>query len=322
GFCNYIETATGIPAERAEMEVLPEGRVQMVVGTQDSGQGHATSYAQLACEWLNVPFDDVDLIEGDTDIVKKGSGSHSSRSMRLAGFLLGQARDQILDKGKRAAAHMLEVAAGDMEFSDGAFRVQGTDHSLGLFELARAIHDGSADLPAELNEELGGKLDGWAEIDKLLSAFPNGCHVCEVEVDAETGAASLVRYAGIDDVGRVINPLLVDGQTHGGIAQGVGQALFEECVHDPETGQVLSGSFMDYCLPRADDLPDFKAGFNEVEATTNPLGIKGAGEGGTTGAPPAVINAVVDALAEFGVRHVEMPATPEKIWRAMRDAKG
>jgi carbon-monoxide dehydrogenase large subunit len=317
GFCNYIETATGIPSERAEMEIRPEGRVKLVVGTQDSGQGHATSYAQLIAEWLDVPFDDVDLIEGDTDQVKIGSGSHSSRSMRLAGYLLGQARDQILDKGKRVAAHMLETAVADMGFSEGRFTVAGTDRSLGLFEVAGAIARGSADLPVDLARELDGKLDGAAQIDKLLSAFPNGCHVCEVEIDPETGAPSLVRYTGIDDVGRVINPLLVDGQTHGGIAQGVGQALFEECVHDPETGQVLSGSLMDYCLPKAEDLPAFKAGFNEVPATNNPLGIKGAGEGGATGAPPAVINAIVDALAEFGVRHVEMPATPEKIWRAM-----
>ncbi len=326
GFCNYIETATGIPTERAEMEILPEGRVRLVVGTQDSGQGHATSYAQLITEWLGVPFDDVDLIEGDTDLVKIGNGSHSSRSMRLAGYLLGQARDQVLDKGKRVAAHLLETAVADIGFAGGRFTVAGTDRSLGLFEVAGAVAAGSGDLPGDLPgdlaDELGGKLDGAAQIDKLLTAFPNGCHVCEVEIDPETGAARLTRYAGLDDVGRVINPLLVDGQTHGGIAQGVGQALFEECVHDPETGQVLSGSLMDYCLPKALDLPDFTLGFNEVPATNNPLGIKGAGEGGATGAPPAVINAVVDALAEFGVRHVEMPATPEKIWRAMGAGRG
>ncbi|MDP6175162.1 MAG: molybdopterin-dependent oxidoreductase, partial [Rhodospirillales bacterium] len=265
GIANYIETATGQPVERAEMEIKPKGRVQLVVGTQDSGQGHATSYAQLISEWLGVPFKDIDLTEGDTDIVKKGSGSHSSRSMRLAGYLLGQARDEILDKGKHIAAEMLETAVSDIQFADGRFRVVGTDRSAGLFEVAAAAPE---------------PLEGAAEINQALNAFPNGCHICELEVDPETGAITITRYTGIDDVGRVINPLLVDGQTQGGIAQGAGQALMENCDYDPQTGQLIAGSFMDYAMPRADDFPFFDLGFNEVMATNNPLGIKGAGEGG------------------------------------------
>ncbi len=305
GLANYIETATGQPVERAEMEIQPEGRVQLVVGTQDSGQGHATSYAQLIREWLDVPIADVDLIEGDTDIVKKGSGSHSSRSMRLAGFLLGQARDEILDQGRRIAADMLEVAAADIGFAQGRFTVTGTDRSVGLFEVAAAAPE---------------PLQAAAEIDKVLPAFPNGCHICELEVDPETGAVTIVRYTGIDDVGRVINPLLVDGQTQGGIAQGAGQALMENCDYDPASGQLIAGSFMDYAMPRADIFPFFDLACNEVMATNNPLGVKGAGEGGTTGAPPAIINALIDALRHLGIRHIDMPATPLAVWRAIRAA--
>jgi carbon-monoxide dehydrogenase large subunit len=317
GLCNYIETATGLPPERCEIYVRAEGRVDLVAGTNDSGQGHATSYAQLITEWLGVPFDHIHLTEGDTDIASMGSGSHSSRSMRTVGLLMGQARDQILDKGRAIAAHLLEAAPADIEFAQGRFTVTGTDRSFGLFEVAAAAENPASDLP----DELKGSLEGAAQRTELLPAFPNGCHICEVEVDPEAGAVQITRYAAIDDVGRVINPMIVDGQVHGGVAQGVGQALLEACVHDPDTGQVLSGSFLDYALPRADHLPDIKTGFNEVLAANNPLGVKGAGEGGTTGAPPAVINAIVDALRHLGVTHVEMPATPERVWRAIRNAQ-
>ena len=317
GLANYIETATGIPLERAELEIEPDGGAIIVAGTQDSGQGHGTSYAQLIVDWLGVPFDAIRLIEGDTDIVKMGSGSHSSRSMRLAGYLLGQAKDDIVARGRRIAGHLLEAALADIEFADGRFTVAGTDRSLGLADVAAAAANGDPGLP----DELHGKLAASAEIHELLPAFPNGCHVCEVEIDADTGAVEIVRYAGIDDVGRVINPLLVDGQTHGGIAQGVGQALLETCRYAGETGQLLSGSFLDYAMPRADDFPFFDLGFNEVPAANNPLGVKGAGEGGATGAPPAVVNAIVDALQPFGIRHIDMPVTSERVWRAIRDAE-
>ncbi|MDP6843357.1 MAG: xanthine dehydrogenase family protein molybdopterin-binding subunit, partial [Rhodospirillales bacterium] len=312
GLCNYIETATGIPPERAEIYIIPERRIELVVGTQDSGQGHATSYSQIISEWFGVPFEDIHLTEGDTDIVKLGNGSHSSRSMRLAGLLLGQARDDIIDRGREIASRLLEAAAADVEFNDGDFIVGGTDRKIDLFEIARAAEEDSS-----LPENLRGPLSGAAQILEPLPTFPNGCHICEVEIDPDTGGVDLVAYGGVDDVGRVISPMLVDGQTHGGIAQGVGQALLEDCTYD-ENGQLVAASFNDYGMPRADHFPAFKLENNEVLAHNNPLGIKGAGEGGATGAPPAVINAIVDALSVLGIRHLDMPATPERIWQAIR----
>ncbi len=320
GLANYIEWATGVPEERIELEVRPQGTVELVAGTMDSGQGHATVYAQVITELLGVPFDCVHLLEGDTDRVKYGAGSHSSRSMRLAGTLIKRAADEIIEKGRRIAGHVLESAPGDIVFAQGSFAIAGTDRALGIFEVARAAHE-NADLPADLRADLGGKLEAGQEITEPMTAFPSGCHVCELEVDVETGAVRIMRYSAVDDVGRVINPILVEGQTHGGTAMGIGQALMEECAYDPRTGQLLSGSFMDYCMPRADNLPSFNLGHNSVLAPNNPLGIKGAGEGGTAGAPPATINAIVDALRELGVTHVEMPATPERVWRAIRDAR-
>jgi len=308
GLGNYVETATGIPPERAVVEVLEEGKVKIVIGTQASGQGHETAFAQLLVDWLGVPFESVELITGDTDIVKMGSGSHSSRSMRLGGLLIGQASAEIVEKGKRVAARALEAAATDIEFAGGKFTVAGTDRSIGIFEAAGAAEEAPG----------GDKLAASAERKTMLPTFPNGCHVCEVEIDPDTGSVSIVGWGAVDDVGRVINPMMVDGQTHGGIAQGVGQALLEDCVYDRDSGQLLSGSFADYAMPRADVFPRFHLKNNEVPAPNNPLGVKGAGEGGTTGAPPAMINAIVDALSDYGVRDVEMPATPERVWRAIR----
>jgi len=234
--------------------------------------------------------------------------------MRLAGHLYRQTADEIIARGKAIAAHLLEAAESDISFEDGDFRVAGTDRAMGLFDIAAAA-EGEA-----LPEDLRGKLRAVAEIATPLPAYPNGCHAAEVEVDCDTGAVEIVRYAGVDDVGRVINPLIVDGQTHGGIAQGAGQALMEDCTYDSQ-GQVLAGSFMDYCMPRADQFPSFDLAFNEVIADSTILGVKGGGEGGATGAPPAIINAIVDALTEFGVRHIEMPATPERVWRAINQAR-
>ncbi len=308
GLGNYVETATGIPPERAVVEVLAEGKVRIVIGTQASGQGHETAFAQLLVEWLGVSFESIELLTGDTDIVKMGSGSHSSRSMRLGGLLIGQAAAEIVEKGKRVAARVLEAAATDIEFANGRFTVAGTDRSIGIFEAAAA----AAEQPGH------EKLVASAERKTMLPTFPNGCHVCEVEIDPETGNVVIVGWGAVDDVGKVINPMMVDGQTHGGIAQGVGQALLEDCVYDRDSGQLLSGSFADYAMPRADMFPEFRLKNNEVPAPNNPLGVKGAGEGGTTGAPPAMINAVVDALREYGVRDVEMPATPQRVWRAIR----
>ena len=316
GLANYIETATGYPHERAEMEILPGGRVDLVIGTQSSGQGHETTYAQVVSEWLGVPFDSVVLRTGNTDFVSAGSGSHSSRSMRLAGHLYRQTSNEIIAKGKEIAAFALEASVSDISFTNGRFQIEGTDRALHLFDAAAAAISG--DLP----NDLSGPLRSEIEIMDSLPAYPNGCHAVEVEIDRDTGVVTILRYSGVDDVGRIINPMLVDGQCHGGIVQGVGQALGEECTYDPESGQLLAGSFMDYHMPRADDVPFFALENNEVPATNTFLGVKGGGEGGTTAAPPALINAIVDALSEFGVTHVEMPATPQKIWRLIHAADG
>jgi carbon-monoxide dehydrogenase large subunit len=315
GLANYIETATGYPNERAEMEIQPGGMVDLIIGTQSSGQGHETSYAQVVSHWLELPFHCVRLRTGDTDFVVSGSGSHSSRSMRLAGHLYRQTSEEIIDRAAKIAAFVLEAAAEDLIFEDGSFTIGGTNRSLHLFDIAEIA------LGDKLPDELQGRLHAVAEILAPLPTYPNGCHVAEVEIDPDTGIVEIVRYTGIDDVGRVINPLIVDGQTHGGIVQGVGQALMEHCVYEAGSAQIMAGSFMDYCMPRADDVPSFDLANNEVPAPNNLLGVKGGGEGGTTAAPPAVMNAIIHALADFGVRHMDMPATPEKIWRAIRDGQ-
>ena len=316
GIGAYVETSTGAPRERTDITVLPDGRVEFVIGTLSSGQGHETSFAQLITEWLGVPFDAVHMITGDTNIVEIGGGSHSGRSMRLAGIIVGKATDEIIARGRRIAACLLEAAEADMDFADATFTVSGTDRSVGLFEAAAAALERD-DLP----EDLQGPLAATSDETVRIPAFPFGCHVCEVEVDAGTGAYDLVAYTGVDDVGRAINPLILHGQAHGGIAQGLGQAMLELCHYDPDTGQNLSGSMMDYALPRADDMPSFAVEISEVHSPTNKLGIRAGGEGGTTPALAALINALVDALAGLGVRHIEMPATPERVWRAIREAR-
>ncbi len=316
GVSNYVDTATGAPRERAEMTIVPEsadaGTVEIVIGTVSQGQGHETSFAQLVGEWLGVPFDGVRLVTGDTDRVSVGGGAHSGRALRLGSIVMLNASNEIIAKGLRIASHLLEAAPADLEFSGGAFRVKGTDRTLSLFAVARAALD-RADLPAELR----GPLRGISDETVNLASFPYGCHVCEVEVDVETGTFEIVRYSAVDDCGRAVNPMIVHGQIHGGIVQGVGQAMGEQIVYDRASGQLLSGSFMDYTMPRADTLPFFTTELSEVPTPTHPLGIRPAGEGGTTPALGVVVNAIVDALAEFGVQHVEMPATPERVWRAI-----
>jgi aerobic carbon-monoxide dehydrogenase large subunit len=312
GVSNYVDTATGTPRERAAITVLPDGVVEVVVGTVSNGQGHETSFAQLIGEWLGVPLDSVRLVTGDTDRVTVGGGAHSGRALRLASIVMLNASREIIAKGTQIASHVLEAAAPDLEFADGRFRVKGTDRSLGIFEVAA-----SALRRNDLPDELRGPLAAESDETVNLASFPYGCHVCEVEVDPDTGVVEIVRYTAVDDVGRAVNPLIVHGQIHGGITHGLGQALSEYCVYDQETGQLLSGSLLDYALPRADTLPFFTTELSEVPTPTHPLGIRPAGEGGTTPALGVVINAIVDALAEFGVTHVEMPATPERIWRAI-----
>jgi aerobic carbon-monoxide dehydrogenase large subunit len=315
GVANYIECTTGVPHERAEIRVLPEGKVMVLIGTQSTGQGHETSFAQPLTDWLGVPFESVEIVTGDTDRVPVGGGSNSGRSMRFAGVLMGRASQDIVAKGVKIAAHVLEAAEEDIEFTAGRFHVKGTDRMLGIFETAAAARD-----LASLPDALRGPLSSAHEEFFRVGGFPYGSHVCEVEVDVETGAVQIVGYAAVDDVGRAVNPMILHGQTHGGVAQGVGQALLEAIHYDPESGQLLSGSFMDYAMPRADSLPSFESAISEVPSPTNPLGIRAGGEGGTTPALAVVINAIVDALADFGVTHIEMPATPERVWRAIRTA--
>ena len=306
GLINYVENAGGAPSEFAEVAVDPAGTVTTYAGSQSFGQGHETTYAQVTAEELGIHIDAVTFVDGDTDRVRAGYGSHGSRSMRKAGLAIQTSAHQVIEKGKALAGDMLEAAAADIEYAEGGFRVAGTDHAVTLFQVA-----------AE-SEKRGQPLAAHNDVEALEESFPNGCHVSEVEVDPETGRVRLVRHTMVNDVGRAINPLIVHGQLHGGIAQGVGQALTEHTVYEPGTGQLLSGSFMDYAIPRADDLPALGTLLNEIPCPSNPLGVKGAGEGGTTGAPPAVVNAILDALRGRGITHIDMPLTPERVWRALR----
>ena len=315
GVASYIELNTGFPRERAHITVRPGGSVDVVLGTLSSGQGHATSFAQLLGEWLGVELAQVRLVTGDTDLTVVGGGAHSARALRLAAVVMAKAADQIVAKGRRIAAWLLEAAAVDIEFSARRFRVQGTDRSVDLFEVAAAA------LRPDAPEACRGPLDGLSDETMLVPSFPYGTAVCEVEVDPETGVVEIVRYTSVDDCGRAVNPLILHGQTHGGIAQGVGQALWEACAYDADTGQLLSSTMMEYALPRADMLPSFTTEISEVPSTSHPLGLRGGGEGGTTPALGAVVNAICDALADLGVEHVEMPATPERVWHAIQAAR-
>ncbi|HEX6441368.1 MAG TPA: xanthine dehydrogenase family protein molybdopterin-binding subunit [Stellaceae bacterium] len=316
GLGGYIESQSGAPQERAIVTVLPEGAVEIVIGTMSRGQGHETSFAQLAGEWLGVPEDCVRLVQGDTERVAFGAGSHSGRSLRLAATTIHAASQQIIAKGRQIASQLLEAAEADIVFVEGRFLVAGTDRAVDLIAVARAAQSGTG-----LPEALCGALDGVGDVVSRVSSFPHGFHVAEVEIDPETGMVELVRYSAVDDVGRAVNPLILHGQTHGGIAQGAGHALWEQCVYDPQSGQLVSGSLMDYVLPRAADLPFFATGISEVPSTSHPLGFRGGGEGGITPALGVIVNAIVDALADLGVRHIEMPVTPERVWRAMREAR-
>lgn len=312
GISNYVDTATGIPREKAELTVLPDGSIDVVIGTVSNGQGHETSFAQLLNEWLCVPIDKVRLITGDTDIVKVGGGTHSGRGMRLGSIVIWKSSLAIIEKARQVAALLLQAKPDDLEFHEGRFTAAGSGGSVTLGEVATAMAE-RADLPASLRGALTGECDETVND----ASFPYGCHVCEVEIDGDTGTWRIVQHTGVDDVGRAVNPLIIHGQTHGGMAQGIGQALLEQCFYDAGTGQLLSGTFMDYAMPRAHALPSFTTEITEVPSTTHPLGLRPAGEGGTTPALGVVVNAIVDALSEFGVDHIEMPVTPERIWRAM-----
>jgi aerobic carbon-monoxide dehydrogenase large subunit len=312
GMANYVDTATGIPRERAELTVHPDGRVDVVIGTVSNGQGHETSFAQLLQEWLGVPIENVRLITGDTDIVKVGGGTHSGRGMRLGSIVLWKASGAIIEKGSHVAALLMQAKPETIDFHNGRFIAKGSGGSMSLSEVAAAMLERN-DLPGDLRGPLTGECDETVND----ASFPYGCHVCEVEIEPELGTWRIVQHIGVDDVGRAVNPMIIHGQTHGGMAQGIGQALLEQCFYDADTGQPLSGSFMDYAVPRANMLPFFTTEISEVPSTTHPLGFRPAGEGGTTPALGVVVNAVVDALSEFGIDHIEMPVTSERIWRAM-----
>ncbi len=312
GLATYVDTATGVPRERAEITLHADGRVDLVVGTVSSGQGHETSFAQLVGEWLGVPIDSVRLIQGDTALVKVGGGTHSGRGMRLGSIVIWKASSRLLERARSIAALLFQAEVSQLEFELGTFVLKGSDRALTLFEIAR-----EAGTSKELPEDLRGPLTAFSDETINDAGFPYGAHVCEVEIDPSDGTPTIMSYVTVDDVGRAINPLIIHGQTHGGIAQGVGQALLEQVIFDAQSGQPLTGSFMDYAMPRADSIPHPQTEISEVPSTTHPLGIRPAGEGGTTPALAAVINAIVDAVSEFGVEHMEMPATPERIWRAI-----
>ena len=313
GMANYIERCGGGGglSEHADLAFDADGGLTVTIGSMDNGQGHFTAYSQIVNQWLGLPFDKIRLVQGDTDLVATGTGTGGSWSVPMGGGAICLAADVVIEKARRLAAHLLEAAAADLTFADGQFTVAGTDLSISLEAVARASFD-----PALLPPESEPGLEGAARFTPENHTFPYGCHICEVEIDRDTGWVEIVGYTAVHDFGRALNPLLLAGQVHGGVAQGIGQALMELTAYD-EDGQLLSGSFMDYRLPRADDLPAFRFVARETATSRNPLGIKGCGEAGATGSPPAVINAIVDALAPFGVSHLDMPATPEKVWRAM-----
>ncbi len=302
--------------EAATVRVPPTGSVTVFTGSHSHGQGHETTFAQLVVERLGVPLDSVEIVHGDTDRIPFGMGTYGSRSAAVGGSAIYKAIDKLVDKGKQIAAHLLEASAADVEFAGGKFRVAGTDREKTFGEVAFAAYV-PHNYPIETVEP---GLEDSAFYDPKNFTFPAGCHAVEVEIDPDTGVVEVVDVAIADDVGVIINPTIVDGQSHGGLAHGIGQALYEECVYD-DAGQLLSGSFMSYCMPRAADLPMFRVGNHVTACTHNPIGIKGVGETGAIGVPPAVINAVLDALAPLGVTHIDMPATPEKVWRAIQAAR-
>ncbi len=319
GHAVYIEQSGFPPDEFAELRFDPSGTLTLLMGTQSSGQGHQTAYAQLAAEKLGLALDKIRVLQGDTDAIAFGRGTGGSRSLPVGGAALAHAADKLILKGRKIAAHLLEAAEADIAFvvgdDGGVFAIAGTDRSITIEAVARAAFN-----PAQYPP---GLEPGFAESGHFTPStptFPNGVHVCEVEVDPETGHIAILRYLVVDDFGVVVNPLLLAGQVNGGVAQGIGQAMLERCVYDRESGQLVTGSLTDYALPRAEDLPPLEFSYNVVPCKTNPLGVKGAGEAGAIGAPPALVNAVVDALAELGIEHLDMPLTPEVLWRAMRDA--
>ena len=316
GIGQYLEVTAPPQQEMGGIRFEADGTVTIITGTLDYGQGHASPFAQVLCDRLGVPFDKVQLLQGDSDQLIAGGGTGGSKSMMASGAAIVEASATCIEQGRQAASHVLEAAAADIEFERGRFSIAGTDRGIGIMDLATALR-----AAGPLPEGVPGSLDVRHIHEASPSAFPNGCHVAEVEVDAETGVVQVVRYGMVNDFGVVINPMLVEGQAHGGIVQGIGQALMESVAYD-EDGQLVTGSFMDYALPHAGDAPEFRFLSHPVPARTNVLGVKGCGEAGCAGALPAVMNAVMDALRQVGVRHMDMPATPQRVWAAIRAAQG
>ena len=311
---SYLEVTAPPNVELGKIVFEDDGSVKIITGTLDYGQGHATPFAQVLATHLGVPFERIKLEQGDSDLVHTGNGTGGSRSITASGMAIVEASKLIVEKGKRAAAHLMEAAEGDIEFSGDQFTIAGTDRSIDIMELAKRVRDG------KMPEDVPSSLDVDHTSGPVPSTFPNGCHVAEVEIDPDTGVVEIVGYTGVNDFGTVVNPMLVAGQLHGGVAQGIGQA-FMECVSYDANGQPITGSFMDYALPRAEDIPLMQIGDHPVPAKSNPLGTKGCGEAGCAGSLSTLTNAVLDALSELGITHIDMPLTPERVWRAIQDAK-
>ena len=311
GIGSYLEVTAPPNKEMGGIRFENDGTVTFITGTLDYGQGHATPFAQVLSDRLGIPFERIRLLQGDSDELIAGGGTGGSRSITASGTAMVEAAAKVVEQGKQIASFVLEASAADIEFARGRFVIAGTDRSIGIMELAEKLRSGPP-----LPDEAPKSLDVKHATDSIPSAFPNGCHVAEVEIDPDTGVTEVVKYSSVNDFGTVINPLLVEGQIHGGLVQGIGQALMERTVYDPQ-GQPVAGSFMDYALPRASDAPDMSVQNHSVPCKTNLLGVKGCGEAGCAGALPSVMNAVVDALSELGVTHIDMPVTPEKVWRVL-----
>ncbi len=316
GVACFLETSRGAPNEGAEVRFEGDGKVMVAVGTESNGQGHETAFAQIAADRLGVPIESVRYVQADTGQVKSGAGHGGARSMHMGGAAVVKAIDATLAKARTLAAHLLQASEAELVFADGRFAVRGSDRSVALPALARSAED-PANLPDGMTKGLGEHVMNMTDV----FTFPSGCHVAEVEVDPETGTVALLRYNAVDDYGRLINPLLTEGQVQGGVTQGIGQAMVEHTVYDPSSGQLLSGSLMDYALPRADDLPPFDIELVERPTAANPLGVKGSGQAGCIAAPQTVMAAILDALRPAGVEALDMPATPERVWRALREAE-
>ncbi len=317
GLACFLETSRGTPGERAEIRFEPEGQVALVLGTQSNGQGHETSFPQIAAEHLGLPIETFRFIQADTSAINSGNGHGGARSMHMGGTALYLAAQMVLSKGRALAAHLLQADPNEVSFAAGRFTVGAGERGIDLLALAQAARE-TANLP----DGMTPGLDAEAYNASDLFTFPSGCHTAEVEIDPETGGVTLDRYTAIDDYGRLINPMLARGQVQGGLAQGIGQALFERTVYDESSAQLLSGSLIDYALPRADELPSLDVTLTEQPTKVNPLGVKGAGQAGCIAAPQTIINAILDALAPLGIDHIDMPATPERVWRAIRRAQG